>query len=83
MEGFHGLALKYHNKKIDLSTVHYCCKTNMAICHKNLGPIWKLICMCEIGMDMPENAVQYMLGELNAWINQCKCRNSDLYHHYN
>ena len=23
LEGFHGLALKYHNKKIDLSTVHY------------------------------------------------------------
>ena len=38
--------------------------------------------MCEMGIDVPENAVQYMLGEQNAWINQCKRRNSDIYHHY-
>ena len=34
-----GLALKYRNKRTDLNTIQYCCKTNMAICHKNLGPI--------------------------------------------
>ena len=82
IEGFHGLALKYRNKKVDLNTVHYCCKTNMAICHKNLGPIWKLICMCEMGIDVPENAMQYMLHEQSAWISQRNRRNSDLHRHY-
>ena len=24
--------------------------------HKNLGPIWKLICLCEMGVDIPEDA---------------------------
>ena len=48
VEGFHGLALKYRGKRIDLGPAHYCCKTNMAVCHKNLGPIWKLICLCEM-----------------------------------
>ena len=82
IEGFHGLALKYRNKKVDLNTVHYCCKTNMAICHKNLGPIWKLICMCEMGIDVPESALQYILGEQNLWTSQRKRRNSDLHRHY-
>ena len=49
IEGFHGLALKYRNKRTDLNTIHYWCKTNMTICHKNLGSIWKLICMCDMG----------------------------------
>ena len=39
IEGFHGLALKYRGKRIDLAHTHYCTKTNMAVCHKNLGPI--------------------------------------------
>ena len=34
IEGFHGLALKYHEKKVDLHHSHYTCKTNMAIWHK-------------------------------------------------
>ena len=34
IEAFHGLALKYHGKRIDLHHTHYTCKTNMAICHK-------------------------------------------------
>ena len=34
VEGFHGLALIYRDKKTDLGHVHYTCKTNMAICHK-------------------------------------------------
>jgi len=82
IEGFHGLALKYRNKRTDLNTIHYCCKTNMAICHKNLGPIWKLICMCEMGIDVPQNAITYMLSEQNAWSSQRKRRNSDVHHHY-
>ena len=31
VEGFHGLALKYRGKRIDLGPAHYCCKTNMAV----------------------------------------------------
>ena len=34
IEGFHGLALMYRDKRTDLSHSHYTCKTNMAICHK-------------------------------------------------
>ena len=48
VKGFHGLALKHHGKRIDLGPAHYCCKINVAVCHKNLGPIWKLICLCEM-----------------------------------
>ena len=33
-EGFHGSALAYRNKRIDLNCLHYECKTNMAILHK-------------------------------------------------
>ena len=40
VEGFHGLALKYQGKRIHLLTIHYCCRTKMAVCVKNLGPIW-------------------------------------------
>ena len=34
VEGFHGLALMYREKQIDLGHEHYVCKTNMALCHK-------------------------------------------------
>ena len=34
VEGFHGLALVYWDKRTDLGHTHYVCKTNMAICHK-------------------------------------------------
>ncbi len=34
VEGFHGLALVYRDKRTDLLHTHYVCKTNMAICHK-------------------------------------------------
>ena len=33
-EGFHGSALAYRDKRIDLNCLHYECKTNMAILHK-------------------------------------------------
>ena len=33
-EGFHGNALAYCDKRIDLNCLHYECKTNMAILHK-------------------------------------------------
>lgn len=34
VEGFHGLALMYRDKRTDLGHEHYTCKTNMGICHK-------------------------------------------------
>ena len=34
VEGFHGLALMYRDKRTDLGHTHFICKTNMAICHK-------------------------------------------------
>ena len=34
VEGYHGLALMYRDKRTDLGSYHYMCKTNMSICHK-------------------------------------------------
>lgn len=36
VEGLHGLALMYRDKRTDLGAAHYVCKTNMCICHKVL-----------------------------------------------
>lgn len=33
-EGYHGIALSYRDKRIDLGSIHYQCKTNMSIPHK-------------------------------------------------
>lgn len=33
-EGYHGIALAYRGKRIDLGSLHYQCKTNMSIPHK-------------------------------------------------
>ena len=33
-EGYHGIALSYKDKRIDLGSTHYQCKTNMSIPHK-------------------------------------------------
>ena len=82
VEGFHGLALKYRGKRIDLGHAHYCCKTNMAVCHKNLGPIWKLICLCEMGADVPEEAVSAILDEQSTWEYYRQRRNKSVYYHY-
>ena len=79
VEGFHGLALVYRDKRTDLCHTHYVCKTNMAICHKVgniwsakifrifffiLGPIWKVFCLVEMGMDIPAAAI---LKEQEQW----------------
>ena len=37
-EGYHGIALAYRGKRIDLGSVHYQCKTNMSIPHKVTVP---------------------------------------------
>ncbi|XP_065887754.1 uncharacterized protein [Dysidea avara] len=55
IEGF--LALVYRGKRIDLHHTHYTCKTNMAICHKDIGPLWKLACLWSMGVDVPQCAV--------------------------
>lgn len=82
VEGFHGLALKYRGKRIDLLSTHYCCKTNMAVCHKNLGPIWKLICLCEMGVDIPEDALSTILNEQKLWEQSRERRNQSGHYHY-
>ena len=82
VEGFHGLALKYRGKRIDILSTHYCCKTNMAVCHKNLGPIWKLICLCEMGVDIPEDALSTILNEQKLWEHSRERRNQSKHYHY-
>ena len=80
IEGFHGLALKYRGKCTDLLHIHYCRKTNMAVCHKNLGPIWKVICLCEMGVDIPEVAVSAILDEQQLWSKKREKRNQSDYY---
>ena len=63
IEGFHSLALKYRGKRVDLGHTHYCTKTNMAVCHQNFGLIWKVICLCEKGVEIPDAAVSAILDE--------------------
>ena len=82
VEGFHGLALKYYGKRIDLLTTHYCCKTNMAVCHKNLGPIWKLICLCEMVVDIPEDPMSAISNEQKLWDHSREQRNQSEHYHY-
>ena len=82
VEGFHGLALKHHGKQIDLLNTHYYCKTNMAVCHKNLGPIWKLICLCEMGVDIPEEALSTILNEQKLWCHSHERRDQSKHYHY-
>lgn len=84
VEGFHGMALVYRDKRTDLGHTHYTCKTNMAICHKvritvctntllkfslsqNLGPIWKVFCLMNMGVDIPVAAAASILKEQEAW----------------
>ena len=87
IEGFHGLALKYRGNRVDLAHTHYYTKTNMAVCHKNLGPIWKVICLCEMGVDIPEAAVSAILDAVSAildeqllWSKQRERRNQSEYY---
>ena len=82
VEGFHGTALKYRGKRIDLLSTHYCCKTNMAVCHKNLGPIWKPMCLCEMGVDIPEDALSTILNEQKVWEQSRERRNQSKHYHY-
>ena len=99
LEGFHGLALKYCGKRIDLHHSHYTCKTNMAICHKvlkihiidshiliclfqNLGPLWKLLCLWEMGVDVLRSAVATVVIEHSKWHKQQTHRRKPEYPKY-
>ncbi|KAL9977773.1 hypothetical protein ACROYT_G015213 [Oculina patagonica] len=60
-EGYHGIALVYRNKRIDLGSIHYKCKTNMSIPHKNIGPIWIVLLFMVLGISMPKRAEEYVM----------------------
>ncbi|XP_070546922.1 uncharacterized protein [Ptychodera flava] len=66
-EAFHSLALKYRDKRIYLGHKHYCMKTDMAILHKNIGPIWKLLLFLYLEVDVPETAVRAVLEQQRQW----------------
>jgi len=54
----------------------------MAVCHKNLRPVWKLICLCEMGVDVPKEAVPAILDEQSTWEYYRHRRNKNAYYHY-
>jgi hypothetical protein len=74
VEGFHGLAILYRSKRTDLGHVHYVCKTNMAICHKNLGPIWKVFALKRMGVEIPYAAVDSIMKAQVEWNKSCTSR---------
>lgn len=100
IEGFHGLALKYRGKKIDLHHLHYTCKTNMAICHKvimndcivplyllfffiqNIGPLWKVVCLWKMGVDVPSPGIVAILKEHIIWQRLHRRRGTPEYRKY-
>ena len=82
VEGYHGLALMYRDKKTDLGHHHYTSNTDMATCHKvsihnhnllfffffqNLGPIWKVLCCFRMGVPVPLRAVNNIISEQSDW----------------
>ncbi|XP_070564058.1 uncharacterized protein [Ptychodera flava] len=67
-EAFHGAALRYRDKRINLGHTHYCLKTDMAILHKNIGPIWKLLVFMEMDIAVPDHAVSSILEEQKEWM---------------
>ena len=71
----------YHSKHIDPKHAHYCCKTNMAICHKNLGPLCKLITFCEMDVDIPAESVEFILKEQKTWKKFREKKNNADYHY--
>lgn len=96
VEGFHGVALMYRDKRTDLGHTHYVCKRNMSICHKvivnqkipiqqtttqNIGPIWKVLCLLRMGVQIPSDVVTNILQEQRKWQQKCDKRASSDYHH--
>ena len=78
LEGFHGIALKYRQKRVDLHHNHYTCKKNQyghlpqgkGSC-MYLGPLWKLLCLWQMGIvDAPTLAVTIIVKEHIAWQKQ-------------
>ena len=54
----------------------------MAMYHKNLGPTWKLSCLCKMGVDNPEDALPAILNEQKLRDHSCERRNKSEYYHY-
>ncbi|XP_065913159.1 uncharacterized protein [Dysidea avara] len=72
----------YRGKRIDLHHAHYTCKTNMAICHKNIGPLWKLVCLWSMGVDVPQSAVTTIMKDHRQWQKQQEKRHTENYLKY-
>ena len=47
------------------------------MCHKNLGPIWKVNCICEMKIYFPEAAESALLDEQQLWSKQKRGNQSD------
>ena len=54
----------------------------MMICYKNLGPLWNLIVLSELGVDISADAVEFMLKEHETWKRLQEKRNNADYLHY-
>ena len=50
--------------------------------NKTLGPLWKLITLCEMGVDVPAKAVEFMLRKQDSWKKLREKRKKADYLHY-
>ncbi len=71
VEGFHGLALLYRDKRTDLGP-HYTCKTNMAICHKVHNTctyiVLKLLLYWLLSYILTIHRTLVLCGDFSAWL---------------
>ena len=97
VEGFHGLALVYRDKRILTWVTHTTCarqicqfatRYKLQFCTyyknsyiQNLGPIWKLLCCGAMRVDIPAAAVEEVLKEHRAWEKQRQNRAEEEYHY--
>ena len=49
---------------------------------QHLGPLWKLICLWEMGVDVPQDAVVAILKEHIQWYRQQQKRSTPEYLNY-
>ena len=49
---------------------------------KNIGPLWKAVCLWKMGVDVPQQAITTLLQEHMAWEKQISKRSTPEYHKY-
>ena len=63
--------------------VPYTIRETYSLCpltFQNLGPVWKFLCLIEMGVDIPVDAVKSILQDQEDWNKSRERRSSKVYH---